>query len=45
MNQMPWLMGLPIVLIGVLTLGWYVGVIVLLYKIWQELRAIRVSRG
>ena len=24
---------------------WYLGVFILLFKIWQELRAIRTSRG
>jgi hypothetical protein len=36
--------GIPL-LMAIAALCWYVGVFVLLYKIWQELRAIRLSRG
>jgi hypothetical protein len=36
--------GIPL-LMAFAALSWYVGVFVLLYKIWQELRAIRLNRG
>jgi hypothetical protein len=33
----------PVVLL--LVPAWYIGVLILLLKIWQELKALRVSRG
>ena len=36
--------GIPL-LLAVTALAWYIGVFVLLFKIWQELRAIRLNRG
>ena len=36
--------GIPLFL-GVTALAWYIAVLVLLFKIWQELRAIRLNRG
>ena len=36
--------GIPL-LLAVAALSWYIGIFVLLYKIWQELRAIRLNRG
>jgi hypothetical protein len=34
----------PILLFMLPALVWYVGVFVLLFKIWQELRALRLSQ-
>ena len=44
MNSMPWIGFFPILLFALPALVWYVAVIVLLFKIWQELKAIRLSR-
>jgi hypothetical protein len=44
MNMFGPFMNVFVLLAMLLGLAWYVGVIVLLYKILQELRALRVSQ-
>jgi hypothetical protein len=42
MNAMPWFGFGPVLLFALPALAWYIAVVVLLFKIWQELRAIRM---
>ena len=44
MNSIPLVSMFPVLFFAIPSLIWYVGVLVLLFKIWQELKAIRLSR-
>jgi hypothetical protein len=45
MHAAEFLSFLPALLFGLPLLIWYAGVLILLFKIWQELKAIRLSRS